>query len=296
MIINNITTETRNLETLDIDVISTLDMVKMINNQDQKVANAVALQAKEIAKVIDHGYKIILNGGRIIYFGAGTSGRLGILDASEIFPTFGEKNLFIALIAGGPKAIQSSLESVEDSRELIITDLKTINATNKDMFVGIAASGRTPYVIAGLEHGKKLGATTVSISTSQHALISKIAEIAIEAVTGPETITGSTRMKSGTAQKMILNQISTGIMIKYGKTYSNMMIDMKATNKKLIQRGINMLITLLNVSKEKAEKLFKDSEQNVKLAMIMFHKNISKELAIKLLKHNDGKLRKIMET
>lgn len=292
--IDKISTEQRNPETLKIDKVNTKKMLEMINNQDKQVALAVEKVIPQIAKAVDAAYEVIKNGGRVIYFGAGTSGRLGILDASEILPTYGEANWFIGLIAGGSKAIVSPVENAEDNREFIIEDFKSIKATKKDLFVGIAASGRTPYVLAGLEHANKIGATTVSISTSKDTAVSKVAKIAIEAVTGPETITGSTRMKSGTAQKMILNMISTGVAVKMGKTFSNFMVDMKATNEKLYVRAINMIRNIIDISPEDAEKLFIKSGKNVKVAIVMHSKNLSKINAQALLKKHDGLLVKVL--
>ena len=290
--ISKITTETRNNNTVNIDTVSTIEMVEMINNEDKKVAIAVEQCKNEIAMAIELGFEAIQNGGRVIYFGAGTSGRLGILDASEILPTFGEENLFVGLIAGGEKAIRTPVENAEDNKEFAIKDLEQINASKKDLFVGIAASGRTPYVISGLEFAKKIQAKSVSISTSKNADISNIADVSIEAVVGAETVTGSTRMKSGTAQKLILNTISTGIMIKMNKTYSNFMVDIKATNLKLIERATKMVQKLTDLDYDDAKKLFlEDSGKNVKVAAVMHHKQATKENAEKILANNNGSLR-----
>lgn len=290
--ISKITTETRNNNTVNIDTVSTIEMVEMINNEDKKVAIAVEQCKNEIAMAIELGFEAIQNGGRVIYFGAGTSGRLGILDASEILPTFGEENLFVGLIAGGEKAIRTPVENAEDNKEFVIKDLEKINASKKDLFVGIAASGRTPYVISGLEFAKKIQAKSVSISTSKNADISNIADVSIEAVVGAETVTGSTRMKSGTAQKLILNTISTGIMVKMNKTYSNFMVDIKATNLKLIERATKMVQKLTDLDYDDAKKLFlEDSGKNVKVAVVMHHKQATKENAEKILANNNGSLR-----
>ena len=293
--ISKITTETRNKNTINIDTVSTVQMVEMINKEDKKVAAAVAKNSKEIAKAIDLGAKAIQNGGRVIYFGAGTSGRLGILDASEILPTYGEAGLFIGLIAGGKKAIETPVENAEDNKDFMIQDLKGIKATKKDLFVGIAASGRTPYVVAGLEYAKKIGAKSVSIATSKNAPISKLSSVKIEAVVGAETITGSTRMKSGTAQKLILNTLSTGIMVKLNKTYSNLMVDIKATNLKLIERATKMIQKLTDLPYDKAKDLFLNkSGKNVKVAVVMHHKGLTKTKAIALLKTKNQSLRKAL--
>lgn len=293
--LDKISTEQRNKSTLNIDTVSTLEMVKMINDQDKLVANAVLLNAEAISKIIDKGSSTISNGGRIIYMGAGTSGRLGILDASEIFPTFGEADLFIGLIAGGKKAIQTPVENAEDNEEFAIEDLKSIKFNKKDLLIGIAASGRTPYVISGLNYANGLGAVTGSISTSKDTKISKIASISIEAVVGAETITGSTRMKSGTAQKLILNTISTGIMIKLNKVYSNLMVDIKPTNLKLIERSIKMIMSITNADKETSKKAFEDSGNNVKIASVMIMLSLTKEQAQEQLLKNKGNLRQTIK-
>lgn len=292
--VNKISTEQRNKDTIKIDKASTLKMMQMINDQDKQVALAVETQIKQIAKAVDICYEAIKNGGRVIYFGAGTSGRLGVLDASEILPTFGESNWFIGIIAGGDIALRTPVENAEDNREAIIKDLKNLKVTKKDVLVGLAASGRTPYVVAGLEYAKKIGAKSVSISTSKDAEVSKYASVGIEAVTGPETITGSTRMKSGTAQKMILNMISTGVAVKMGKTYTNYMVDMKASNEKLVARGINMVKNITNCSFEEAKEAFEKSNKNLKVAIVMIKQNVSKTKAIQLIKEADGRLSQII--
>lgn len=295
MDLSKISTEQRNTRTKSIDKISTLAMVKLINSEDKKVAEAVETQSKPISKIIDKGIDVINNGGRIVYIGAGTSGRLGILDASEILPTYGEAGLFIGLIAGGKKAIETPVENAEDNTEFAIQDLKEIKFSKKDMLIGVAASGRTPYVISALEHAKKLGAITASISTSKGAKISNIADIPVEAVVGPEVITGSTRMKSGTAQKLILNIISSGIMVKYNKVYSNLMVDIKATNLKLVERATQMIMTITDCSYDEASDLFKKSKNNVKIACVMYVKKLNRKDAVALLNKNNNNLRKVID-
>lgn len=289
-----ISTEQRNKDTIKIDKVSTIKMVQMINEQDKQVALAVETQLKQIAKAIDLCAKAIASGGRVIYFGAGTSGRLGVLDASEILPTYGEANWFVGIIAGGDKALRTPIENAEDNKEFILNDLKELKVTKKDVLVGLAASGRTPYVVAGLQYGQKSGISTISITTSAKAEVSKYANVAIEAVTGPETITGSTRMKSGSAQKMILNMISTGVAVKMGKTYSNYMVDMKPTNEKLVSRAINMIINVTAIPFEEAEKVFYKSGQNVKTAIVMTKLGLSKTEAQARLKIASGKLSEII--
>ena len=292
--IKNISTEGRNADTIEIDSVSTVEALKMVNKQDKKIAEIISENLVDISKIVDAAVKTINAGGRVIYFGAGTSGRLGVLDASEMLPTFGEGEMFIGLIAGGNKALTTPVENAEDNKEMIIDDLKSINVSKNDLLIGIAASGRTPYVLSGIEYGNKIRATTASISTSKNTLISKAAQLPLEVVVGPETITGSTRMKSGTAQKMVLNMISTITMVKLGKTYSNWMVDVKATNEKLVSRSVNMIMSLLNIEEGEATELFDSSGQNVKVAFVMKNRKLNKNDAVKLLKENNGFLRKVI--
>ena len=221
--IKKITTETRNPNTLDIDRVSTVEIVKKINNEDKTVAYAVEKVIPEIAKCVDMVYETFMNDGRLIYMGAGTSGRIGLVDAVECKPTYGvSPEMVQCLMAGGMSAMVQAVEGAEDSRTMAVEDLKRINLTNKDIVIGIAASGRTPYVLGGVEYARSIGAKTASISTSQNTILSSMVDCPIEAVTGAEPITGSTRMKSGTAQKMICNIISTSAMVKMGKILGRM--------------------------------------------------------------------------
>jgi N-acetylmuramic acid 6-phosphate etherase len=253
--LSKISTEGVNQDTKNIDSLSTVGIIKKINQQDQQVALAVKTQIPSIAKAVDAIAKAFNNQGRLIYIGAGTSGRLGVLDASEMPPTFGvPSSIVVGLMAGGTKAIQSPVEDAEDNEKQVIIDLNKIHFNKRDVLIGISASGRTPYVASGLKYANKIGSTSVSLATARNSVIGKIAKIKIEAVTGAETITGSTRMKSGTAQKMILNMLSTGAMIKIGKTYGNLMVDVMSTNKKLKARSISLIKTIANVSDETATK------------------------------------------
>ena len=253
MEIKNLVTETRNSATTHIDTMSTLNMVKTINAEDQKVAQAVALTEKQIALAIDEAAKRYAQGGRLVYMGAGTSGRLGVLDAAELVPTYGIKpERAVGLIAGGKGAMFSAVEGAEDSTVLGSTDLNKIKIATNDVVIGLAASGRTPYVVGGLEYAKKKGALTIAVACVPNSVIGQAAEIAIEAVVGPEVVTGSTRMKAGTAQKMILNMISTGVMIKQGKVYQNVMIDVQPTNAKLVDRACRIISETTSVTTEEA--------------------------------------------
>lgn len=295
MNIKDLTTEKRNSATMHIDNMSTLDMVKAINKEDQKVAEAVGTQEEQIAQAIDMASKKYHDGGRLIYIGAGTSGRLGILDAVELVPTYGiSPDRAIGLIAGGKTAMYLAVEGAEDSESLAAEDLGKLNLTSKDVVLGLAASGRTPYVIGGLDYAQKIGAGTISIACVNNSLIGKHAEIAIEAVVGPEVITGSTRMKAGTAQKMILNTISTGVMIKQGKVYQNVMIDVLPTNKKLINRAIRIITSVTNVSIEQAKDVLLKADKNVGLAIVMAKTGLNSDDASKLLEKNNNNVSQVL--
>ncbi len=251
--VKKISTEGRNEYTKDIDLLSTTDMLIKINNEDKTVAYAVEKAIPQIAKVVDIVVDRIEKGGRLIYIGAGTSGRLGVLDAVECPPTYGvSPELVMGLMAGGMKATSFAVEGAEDRIDFAIEDLKKINLTNNDVVIGIAASGRTPYVIGGIEYAKQIGAVTSCITTSAGSILASIVDYPIEAVTGAEVINGSTRMKSGTAQKLICNMISTGTFIKLGKVYENMMIDLQATNEKLVARAHSIICELTGYTKEEA--------------------------------------------
>lgn len=296
MSLDKLTTEQRNKNTTHIDTMSTLEMVKTINSEDEKIAQAVGTQDEKIAQAIDIGAKRYHDGGRLIYIGAGTSGRLGVLDAVELVPTYGIKpERAIGLIAGGKSAMYLAVEGAEDDPNLAENDLKKINLSEKDIVLGIAASGRTPYVIGGLDYAKKVGAATVAVACVKNSLIGQHAEVAIEAVTGPEVVTGSTRMKAGTAQKMILNMISTGIMIRQGKVYENVMIDVLPTNEKLVERAKRIISTVTGISKEHASRVLKEADKDVGLAIVMAKTKMNKEQAETLLAENHGNVSDVLK-
>lgn len=287
--LNGLTTESRNENTLDIDRVSTLEMVKKINNEDKKVALAVENELDNIAAAIDGIVERIKKGGRLIYIGAGTSGRLGILDASECPPTYGvSAELVQGLIAGGTEAIFKAKEGAEDSKELAVEDLKGINLTENDTVVGIAASGRTPYVIGGLEYANNIGALTVSVTCNADSAVAKEAKIAISPVVGPEVVTGSTRLKSGTAQKLVLNMLSTGSMIKLGKVYGNLMVDVQSTNEKLVERAKKIVCEATGVEKEVAAEYLSKTKSDVKLAIFMILSGAEIDEARDVLNQNNG--------
>ena len=265
--LNEISTEQRNLETTNIDLLSTIEILKKMNQEDYKIAHAVELALPQIAKLVDKVVKAFYQDGRLIYMGAGTSGRIGILDAVECPPTFGVSfEMVQCLMAGGEKALIKAVEGAEDSKELAISDLQRIKISKKDIVVGIAASGRTPYVIGGIEYAKKQGCITSCIVTAANSQLAALVDLPIEAITGEEVIAGSTRLKSGTAQKMICNMISTASMIKMGKVYENYMIDVQATNQKLIARAEGMVSQITGISLEEAREkmaIYKTAKNNI---------------------------------
>lgn len=255
--LKKIGTEQRNPDTMDIDVLSTTGIIQKINNEDKKVAYAVEKVIDKIAPLVDKIVEAFYKDGRLIYLGAGTSGRVGVIDAVECRPTYGVSDEMVqCMIAGGERAFVKAVEGAEDNKELCVQDLKNINLTKDDVVVGIAASGRTPYVIGGLEYAKSIGAVTGCIVTSPNSVIESMVDYPVVPVTGEEAITGSTRMKSGTAQKMVCNILSTAAMIKMGKVYQNLMIDVMPTNQKLVARAHNIIVTATGVTKEEAEALF----------------------------------------
>jgi N-acetylmuramic acid 6-phosphate etherase len=289
MDLNELETEARNQETLDIDRCSTIEIVEKINQEDRKVADVVERQKTAIAKIIDEASRRMGEGGRLIYMGAGTSGRLGVLDAAECPPTYGvSSNLVIGLIAGGEKAMFQAQEGAEDEESLGEQDLKDLDLNEKDTVIGLAASGRTPYVIGGLKYAKKVHAYTGSISCVSNAEISKYAMTAVEAVTGAECITGSTRMKAGTAEKMICNIISTGCMIRYGKVFENLMIDVQPTNEKLVERAKHIIAAAVHCDEKTGSELFEDSDHDVKTAILMGISGKDRDCARELLKKAHG--------
>ena len=293
IVLEKLTTESRNENTLNIDKVSTLEMVKIINNEDKKVAFAVENELENIAKAIDGIVDRINRGGRLIYIGAGTSGRLGILDASECPPTYGVSEELVQ--AGGKEAIFRAKEGAEDSEELAITDLKDKSLSENDVIVGLAASGRTPYVIGGLKYANDIGALTISVTCNGDSEVSKVAQISIAPIVGAEVVTGSTRLKAGTAQKLVLNMLSTGTMIKLGKVYGNLMVDVKATNEKLVERAKRIVCEATGVERGQAEKTLKETNFDVKLAIFMILSGLNINDAKEKLSKNKGYIAKAME-
>ncbi|MCQ9066274.1 N-acetylmuramic acid 6-phosphate etherase [Vibrio diabolicus] len=294
--LSHLVSEGRNPETMDIDLLPSFDIVQRLNQQDKLVPIAVERVLPEIAQAVDKITEAFKVGGRLFYIGAGTSGRLGVLDASECPPTFGtDPEMVVGIIAGGKEAMFRAKEGAEDDPALGEQDLKESALTQRDVVVGIAASGRTPYVIGGLEYANELGATTVALSCNPDSPIADIADIAISPVVGPEALTGSTRLKSGTAQKLVLNMLTTASMIRLGKSYQNLMVDVKATNNKLVARAARIVMQATDCSKEQATEVLKQTDYEVKLAILMILTDLDIESARAHLHHQDGFLRKAVE-
>lgn len=294
--LTQLVTESRNTASQNIDMLSTVEMLKVINNEDKKVALAVEQVLPEIAIVVDAIAAAFQQGGRLIYVGAGTSGRLGILDASECPPTYGSKpEQVVGLIAGGHKAILKAVENAEDNREMGAQDLIDLNFNSKDVLVGIAASGRTPYVIGAMEYAKAQNAMVASISCNPQSPMAVVADVAITPVVGAEVVTGSSRMKAGTAQKLVLNMLTTGAMIRVGKVYGNLMVDVEATNAKLVERQKNIVMQATECSREEAERALTACNDHCKTAIVMILAGVDAQTAADLLAKNNGFTRQAIQ-
>ena len=289
--LQKIATEQCNPNTANIDTLSTLEMVRLINREDHKVAEAVSLVADQIARAVDVIADRLSKGGRLIYCGAGTSGRLGILDAVECPPTYStEPEMVQGLIAGGYSAIFKAVEGAEDSKELGVQDLQGIGFGAGDVLVGIAASGRTPYVLGAMEYAREMGAATVAVTCCPGSALDTFADIGIAPAPGPEVVTGSTRMKSGTAQKMVLNMLSTGAMIRLGKVYGNLMVDVKPSNEKLIRRCVTIVCTAAECDEATAVAALEACDYRPKTAIVMVLCGVSADRAREMLSHADGRI------
>ena len=287
----HIKTEDRNVNTQNIDSLSTLEMVRLINSEDKKVAYAVEAELEHIAEAVDVIAAQLKVGGRLVYSGCGTSGRLGVLDAAECPPTYStDPDQVIGLIAGGNSAMFRAVEGAEDNAQLGAQDLKNIHFNSQDVLVGIAASGRTPYVLGAMEYAASCGAHVIGIACCPGSEVEKAAQIAIIPTPGPEVITGSTRMKSATAQKMVLNMLSTGAMIKLGKVYGNLMVDVKPSNKKLIHRCQRIVSEATGVTEAEAAKVLELCDYRPKTAIVMLLCKVSAEEALALLDAHDGRI------
>ena len=294
--LSKLTTESRNPETMKLDQMTPYEIACVMNREDEKVVKAIKEVIPQIATAIEWTAQSLKNGGRIIYIGAGTSGRLGVLDAVECPPTFGvSRELVVGLIAGGEKAFAEAVEGAEDSKTLCEEELKGVSLLKEDIVIGLAASGRTPYVVHGLRYAGSIGCKTVAIACNAGSDIGKEAKLAIEPVTGPEVLTGSTRLKAGTAQKMILNMISTGSMVGIGKVYENLMVDVKQSNEKLVVRSQNILITATGCSREEARYVLEQAEGHVKTAVTMIMSGCGAEEARQKLSQAGGKVREALK-
>ena len=289
--LSTLITEQRNPNSMHVDSLSALEIVQLMNQEDKQVPLAIEKCLPQIAQAVECIVAAFQQGGRLVYIGAGTSGRLGVLDASECPPTFGvSPEMVKGIIAGGERALRHPIEGAEDSKEQAVVDLQTIQFSSKDVLVGIAASGRTPYVIGALEYAKSLGSVTVSIASNTNSAMANIVDIAIDTVVGPEVLTGSSRLKSGTAQKLVLNMLTTASMILMGKCYQNLMVDVQASNEKLKARAIRIVMQATDCDKALAEETLKQADQNAKLAIMMILSGLDRAQAEALLEKHHGKL------
>lgn len=290
--LEKLATERRNEKTMRLDDMSVEDMLTVMNAEDQTVAAVIQQEIPVIKQVVDRVIQSFQAGGRLIYIGAGTSGRLGVLDAAECVPTFGvSPDMVVGLIAGGERALIKAVEGAEDSKTLAVEDLRALQLTANDTVIGIAASGRTPYVIGGLDYAREVGATTAALSCNKRAAISEHADFRIEVETGPEVLTGSTRLKAGTAQKLVLNMISTAAMIGVGKVYQNLMVDVQSTNEKLEIRAKRMIVEATGVDLETAARYFTSANGHVKTAIVMILADVSYTEAVERLQRAHGFVR-----
>ena len=293
--LNQLITEQRNPNSMQLDSLSAQELVALINREDQQVALEVEKCLPQIASAVEKIVAAFERGGRLVYVGAGTSGRLGVLDASECPPTYGVKpEMVVGLIAGGDHALRHPIEGAEDNVQQGQADLEEIDFSARDVLVGIAASGRTPYVLGALNYAKQLGATTVSIASNPKSKMAEVADIAIETVVGPEVLTGSSRMKSGTVQKLVLNMLTTASMVLIGKCYQNLMVDVQASNKKLKARALKIVMEATECDNEAAANVLAKANGQVKLAILMQLSGLDALEAQSLLDKSNGKLRQAL--
>ena len=293
--LNQLITEQRNPNSMQLDSLSAQELVALINREDQQVALAIEKCLPQIASAVEKIVAAFERGGRLVYVGAGTSGRLGVLDASECPPTYGVKpEMVVGLIAGGDHALRHPIEGAEDNVQQGQADLEEIDFSAQDVLVGIAASGRTPYVLGALNYAKQLGATTVSIASNPNSKMAEVADIAIETVVGPEVLTGSSRMKSGTAQKLVLNMLTTASMVLIGKCYQNLMVDVQASNEKLKARALKIVMEATECDNETAANVLAKANGQVKLAILMQLSGLDALEAQSLLDKSNGKLRQAL--
>lgn len=293
--LNKLTTESRNPDTVKLDTMTPLEIASVMNREDENVVAGIREVLPEVAKAIEWVRDAFEEGGRLIYMGAGTSGRLGVLDSVECPPTFGvSPDMVVGLIAGGEGAFVKAVEGAEDSEELAVEELKGLALSGWDVVIGIAASGRTPYVISGLSYARSLGCKTVAIACNKGSAVGAAADLAIEPVVGPEVLTGSTRLKAGTSQKMILNMISTGAMVGIGKVYQNLMVDVQQTNEKLRVRARNIVKEATGCSEERAGELLEAAGGSAKTAIVMELLNCTAAEAEQKLQRSHGHIRRCL--
>lgn len=289
-------TESRNEASEGFDTKSALEIARIINHEDMKISNAVKKALPEIAQVIDTVARCLRDGGRLIYVGAGSSGRIAALDASEIPPTYSTAPQTVQYVmAGGPKALASASEVNEDSRELGQRDIARRRPTRKDIVIGISASGRTPYVVSAVEYARGRGAKTAGVTCNYNTELSTVAEVTVVAEVGPEVVSGSTRMKAGSAQKMILNMITTGAMTRLGYVYENLMVNVHMKNSKLVERGIHILMMACNVDRDTAVRTIRSAGKSMPLAIVMLKAGVDKPEAMRRLQRSDGNVRRAIE-
>jgi N-acetylmuramic acid 6-phosphate etherase len=293
----HLTTEQSNPKSNDIDALSTLGIIQLMNAEDHKIASAVALESNAIAQAVDLIAGRLANGGRLFYMGAGTSGRLGVLDASECPPTFNTPpQLVVGIIAGGSKALNSAIEGAEDDEQAAVDDLMKHQLSERDVLVGIASSGRTPYVLSGLRMAKQLGACTIGLTCNRDSELDSCVDVLIAPIVGPEVISGSTRLKAGTATKMVLNMLTTATMVLLGKTYGNWMVDLRASNVKLKARSIRIVASIAGVNEVEAASLLEQCDGEVKTAIVAAKRGVGCNEARSLLAMASGKLRSALAT
>ena len=290
-------TEQQNENTVAIDQFSIPEVLKMINDEDQTISSTVRESLPEIEKVVNYAKTALVGGGRVFYIGAGTSGRLGVLDASECPPTYSApSDWFIGIIAGGDKALRNSIEGAEDKQDSAIEDLRKFDITDNDLVIGISCSGAAKYVISALDYAKGKGSKTAYLITNPVPFLTTDVDVVISVDTGPEIITGSTRMKAGTATKMVLNMISTATMVSMGKVYGNLMVDLMAVNEKLVDRGARIIQKITGLDYDSSEKALMRANKSVKTAIVMIKKNCVRIDAEKKLRHVGGSLRQVIDT
>lgn len=291
-----LSTEAQNPRSKGLDSMSTIEILKLMNEEDKRVIEAINEKIDNIAEAVELVVNTLKNGGRVFYAGAGTSGRMAVSDAAEIPPTFGvQEGVFVAIIAGGDKALKRPVEAAEDDKKAAIEELKKYGFSDKDIVIGVSASGRTPFALSAMEYAKSIGAKTVCIVNNQNTPMAEVADVKIELNTGPEVLTGSTRLKAGTSQKIVLNMISTTAMVKLGKVYDNLMVDVMLLNSKLVERAVRIISKATGVSKEVAREYLEKSDMKPKVAIVMIECGIDKVSAQRLLEKHEGFVRKAIQ-